>query len=180
VALLNNAQYKEKRNQGYRIMRFIIKLVSAVCLLCVASCGWHLRSQTSLPLALQDIVLNSKASKSFNIQLTHQLNQLNSRVWRESNKPKKYANLSISSIYRKTNTLSLNSLGQISEYELIVEIEASLLTETQDKTWVFSARQVINNNITNILSTQRELNAQAHTMEDELIQQLIYRLQYFR
>ncbi len=143
----------------------------------LSACGWHLRGVTPLPAEYQVLYLNSKASNSINQQLTLQL-EFNGVLLTEraADAP---ASLSVSAAKIERRTLSVSSSGEVAEYELNGQLQATLTRSGEDSSIPLevSARRILTNDINNATGTATA-SAQLHKeIERELVRKLLLRLQ---
>jgi len=153
--------------------------------LMITACGWHLRGVTPLPKVLEHIAISSKASQSFNERLEQQLSFNGSHISFGSagdikeggSQPQFKSFLSISRINVERRTLSINSLGQAAEYELDVTLNAQLITPNQDYRWELNVNRTFTNDSNNVVATESEQQTQILEVEQQLVNQLMRRLQ---
>ena len=149
--------------------------------LMITACGWHLRGVTPLPKVLEHIAISSKASQSFNERLEQQLSFNGSQISFGSAGDIKDGDsksfLSISRINVERRTLSINSLGQAAEYELDVTLNAQLITPNQDYRWELNVNRTFTNDSNNVVATESEQQTQILEVEQQLVNQLMRRLQ---
>jgi LPS-assembly lipoprotein len=150
-------------------------VLSALVILTTA-CGWQLRGMTELPTSVQIMTLESQASTRFTQRLKQQL-EFNGVVFPSDASAN--VRLMIAPIAIKKLTLSVNSLGQAAEYELNAELNARLiqLEEGTEANWVISGRRVFSNDINSVIATQSEEKIQRQELENDLIRQLMNRLE---
>lgn len=158
--------------------------------LMISACGWHLRGVTPLPKVLEHISISSRASQSFNERLEQQLSFNGSQVFHGSktseaagnikegdSQPQPKSFLSVSRINVERRTLSINSLGQAAEYELDVTLNAQLITPNQDYRWELNVNRTFTNDSNNVVATETEQQTQILEIEQQLVNQLMRRLQ---
>lgn len=150
-------------------------VLSALVILTTA-CGWQLRGMTELPNSVKVMTLDSQASTRFTQRLKQQL-AFNGVIFPTDASAN--VRLIIAPIEIKKLTLSVNSLGQAAEYELNAELNAQLiqLEEGTDVRWKISGRRVFSNDINSVIATQSEEKVQRQELENDLIRQLMNRLE---
>jgi len=151
------------------------QLLITLVILSTTACGWHLRGITQLPASVQVMTLESQASNRFTQRLKQQLT-FNGVVFPSDASAN--VRLKIAPISLKRLTLSVNSLGQAAEYELIAELTVRLvqLAEGTDVEWQLSGRRVFSNDINSVIATQSEEKTQRQELENDLIRKLMNRL----
>lgn len=150
-------------------------ILSALVILTTA-CGWQLRGMTELPVSIKVMTLESQASARFTQRLKQQLS-FNGVVFPSDASAN--IRLMIAPIEIKKLTLSVNSLGQAAEYELNAELNARLIDLEQgtEVKWNISGRRIFSNDIDSVIATQSEEKIQRQELENDLIRQLMNRLE---
>lgn len=152
-------------------------LIFVLSLTLITSCGWHLRGVMPLPDSYQVLNLQSKASDSFNQQLTLQLefNGATLSITAEDAQ----AILSIDPVDIEKRTLSVSSTGQIAEYELNARLSARVIsvTDGNETALEFKARRRLTNDVDNVVGTASAEREQRADIEKELVRKLLRRLQ---
>lgn len=145
-------------------------------LLLTTACGWQLRGVTDLPVGVQVMTLESQASARFTQRLKQQL-EFNGVVFPSDASAN--VRLMIAPIAINKLTLSVNSFGQAVEYELNADLSARLiqLDEGTEINWKISGRRVFSNDINSVIATQSEETVQRQELENDLIRQLMNRLE---
>ncbi len=145
-------------------------------LLLTTACGWQLRGVTDLPVGVQIMTLDSQASARFTQRLKQQL-EFNGVVFPSDASAN--VRLMIAPIAINKLTLSVNSFGQAVEYELNADLNARLiqLDEGTEINWKISGRRVFSNDINSVIATQSEETVQRQELENDLIRQLMNRLE---
>ncbi|MGK0405665.1 MAG: LPS-assembly lipoprotein [Oleispira sp.] len=151
------------------------QLLIALVILTTTACGWHLRGITKLPSSVQIMTLESQANNRFTQRLKQQLT-FNGVVFPSDASAN--VRLMIAPITIKRLTLSVNSLGQAAEYELNAELKVRLiqLEEGTDTEWNLSGRRIFSNDINSVIATRSEEKIQRQELENDLIRQLMNRL----
>ena len=153
-------------------MKYIV--LSALVLITTA-CGWQLRGVTDLPASVKVMTLDSQANNRFTQRLKQQL-EFNGVVFPSDASAN--VRLYIAPIAIDKLTLSVNALGQAAEYEINATLTARLIQLEQgtQKEWQIEGRRVLSNNIDGVLATQSEQKVQRQELENDLIRQLMNRL----
>lgn len=153
-------------------MKYIV--LSALVLITTA-CGWQLRGVTDLPASVKVMTLDSQANNRFTQRLKQQL-EFNGVVFPSDASAN--VRLYIAPIAIDKLTLSVNALGQAAEYEINATLTARLIQLEQgtQKEWQIEGRRVFSNNIDSVLATQSEEKVQRQELENDLIRQLMNRL----
>ncbi len=153
----------------------IVAWILTVTLL--AGCGWHLRGVTPLPPEYRVLHLQSQASNSFNQQLRLQL-EFNDVVLADEADAAQ-AVLTIGALEIERRTLSINSSGQIGEYELNGRLEARLQRNDRDGFVLIElrGRRYLSNDVSNVVGTANSEQQQRADLESDMVRQLLRRLQ---
>lgn len=167
-----------------RTARWMYLLLGA-CLL--SACGWHLRGISPMPDFLHTLYLESQAPDAFNQQLDAQLTLNQVRIVPTPDRA--LTHMLVDNLAINEKTLTVNSSGQISEYELNGTLSVRVLRwhppsddapEPQlHKAYTIDlqARRTFSNNLSNVIGTERARLEQTQSMYRELLQQLMRRLQ---
>lgn len=149
-------------------------IVAAMVILTTA-CGWQLRGVTELPASVKIMTLDSQANNRFTQRLKQQLTY-NGVVFPSDASAN--VRLYIAPIKVDKLTLSVNALGQAAEYEISATLTARLiqLAEGSSQEWEIRGRRVFSNNIDSVIATQSEEKVQRQELENDLIRQLMNRL----
>jgi LPS-assembly lipoprotein len=152
------------------------QLLIVLMILITTACGWQLRGITKLPTTVQIMTLESQASNRFTQRLKQQL-AFNGVVFPSDASAN--VRLMIAPINIKRLTLSVNNLGQAAEYELNAALKVRLiqLEEGTDTEWNISGRRIFSNDINSVIATQSEEKTQRQELENDLMRQLMNRLE---
>jgi LPS-assembly lipoprotein len=152
------------------------QLLIVLMILTTTACGWHLRGITKLPATVQIMTLESQASNRFTQRLKQQL-EFNGVVFPSDASAN--VRLMIAPISIERLTLSVNNLGQAAEYELNAALKVRLiqLEEGTDTEWNISGRRIFSNDINSVIATQSEEKTQRQELENDLMRQLMNRLE---
>jgi LPS-assembly lipoprotein len=152
------------------------QLLIVLMILITTACGWQLRGITKLPATVQIMTLESQASNRFTQRLKQQL-AFNGVVFPSDASAN--VRLMIAPINIKRLTLSVNNLGQAAEYELNAALKVRLiqLEEGTDTEWNISGRRIFSNDINSVIATQSEEKTQRQELENDLMRQLMNRLE---
>lgn len=155
-------------------------LIVVSLLLVITACGWQLRGVTPLPVELQVLHLNSKASHDFNQQLRLQLEFNNVLLVPHADSAPTH--LWIDELAIERRALAIASSGRVSEYELNGRLSARLLRpDTDQEIEIFlPSRRTYRNDIDNVAGTANEERVQRQALEQDLIGKLMRRLQAIR
>lgn len=148
----------------------------SLTLLAVSACGWHLRGVAPLPVSVQSMTISSQAGERFTQRLRQQLT-FNGVTFPDN--ASATVRLQVSPVRTERNSLSVNSSGQVAEYELNskVAVQVTRLSDGVHTGWEISGRRVFTNDVNNVLATQNEEQIQRNELEDSLVRQLVRRLQ---
>ena len=146
-------------------------------LLSTTSCGWHLRGITPMPEALQIMHLFGYEGTGIYEELALQL-EFNG-VLLTTNFEDAPVTINITEYKIEKRTLSLNALGQESDYELdgrlLVNIERQLTGETSSLE--VTSRRILINDVTNPVATQQEEAQLILELDADLSRKLLRRIQ---
>lgn len=153
----------------------IVAWILTVTLL--AGCGWQLRGVTPLPSEYRVLHLQSQAGNSFDQQLRLQL-EFND-VLLADEAADAQAVLTVSALEIERRTLSINSSGQIGEYELNGRLEARLQRNDRDGFVLIElrGRRYLSNDVSNVVGTANSEQQQRADLERDMVRQLLRRLQ---
>lgn len=143
----------------------------------ITGCGWHLRGVMPLPEEFKVLALQSQAGNSFDRQLKLQL-EFNG-VTIASTAGETTAVLKIDPVEIEKRTLSVNSSGQIAEYELNARLCARLQRAATDDEIPLElrSRRMLTNDINNVVGTASAEAQQRAEIEKELVRKLLRKLQ---
>lgn len=150
-------------------------IVLSALILVTSACGWQLRGMTELPASVKIMTLDSQANNRFNQRLKQQL-AFNGVVFPSDASAN--VRLYVAPVQIKKLTLSVNTLGQAVEYEISTTLTVRLIQLEEDtrQEWKIKGRRVFNNNIDSVIATQSEEKIQRQELENDLIRQLMNRL----
>lgn len=151
-------------------------IVWTMTLSLLVGCGWHLRGVTPLPEGYRILFIdggNAEIRKAIREQL-----EFNGAIITASAADAP-VQLTIDDYDVEKRTLSINTSGQVAEYELNAILSASIVRElsNEKQSIEVNARRTLSNDVNNVVATQQE---EAQTREDlktDLITRLIRRLQ---
>lgn len=167
-----------------RTARWMCLLLGAYML---SACGWHLRGISPMPDFLHTLYIESKAPGAFNQQLNAQLT-LN-QVSIVPSQDRALTHMLIDNLAINEKTLTVNSSGQISEYEFNGTLSVRVMRwhppsdnnpEPQlhkEYTIDLQARRTFGNDLSNVIGTERARIEQTQSMYRQFLQQLMRRLQ---
>jgi len=155
-------------------MRHLILVLS---LTLIASCGWHLRGVTSLPEGYRIIHLSGYEKTELHSNLIDQL-EFNGVLVTASAADAPVL-IRITDYLVEKRTLSVNSLGQVSEYELNGYLTAKVEKQLDGTTHEISvqARRTLQNDVNNVVATQQEEQTLRQDLDSDLRTRLLRRLQ---
>ncbi|WP_430460044.1 LPS assembly lipoprotein LptE [Thalassolituus sp. LLYu03] len=143
----------------------------------LSGCGWHLRGVMPIPEQFKVLYLQSQAGNSFDRKLKLQLefNGVTLTTAAEDG----IAVLQIDTVQIEKRTLSVNSNGQVGEYELNGRLTARLLRAASDEEFPLElkARRLLTNDVNNVVGTASAEAQQRSDMESELVRKLLRQLQ---
>lgn len=151
-------------------------IVWTMTLSLLVGCGWHLLGVTPLPEGYRILFIdggNAEIRKAIREQL-----EFNGAIITASAADAP-VQLTIDDYDVEKRTLSVNTNGQVAEYELNAILSASIVRElsNEKQSIEVNARRTLSNDVNNVVATQQE---EAQTREDlktDLITRLIRRLQ---
>lgn len=151
-------------------------IVLSALILITSACGWQLKGVTDLPAQVKIMTLESQANNRFTERLKQQL-LFNGVVFPTDASAN--VRLVIEPIEIKKMTLSVNSLGQAAEFELNATLVARLirLEENTNIQWSINGRRIFNNDVDSAIAAQSEEKIQRQELENDLIRQLMNRLE---
>ena len=151
-------------------------IVLSALILITSACGWQLKGVTDLPAQVKIMTLESQANNRFTERLKQQL-LFNGVVFPTDASAN--VRLVIEPIEIKKMTLSVNSLGQAAEFELNATLIARLirLEENTNIQWSINGRRIFNNDVDSAIAAQSEEKIQRQELENDLIRQLMNRLE---
>lgn len=151
-------------------------IVLSALILMTSACGWQLKGTTDLPSQVRIMTLESHANNRFTERLKQQL-LFNGVVFPTDASAN--VRLIIEPIEIKKMTLSVSSLGQAAEFELnatlitrLIQLEENTMTQ-----WSINGRRVFNNDVDSVIAAQSEEKVQRQELENDLIRQLMNRLE---
>jgi LPS-assembly lipoprotein len=142
----------------------------------LVGCGWHLRGVTPLPDGYRVLYIQG-GSNDIRQTLRQQL-EFNGAIITASAADAP-VQLIIEDYDIEKRTLSINSNGQVAEYELNAILSASIVrTLSEDKrSLAVNARRTLANDVNNVVATQQEETQTRDDLKTDLITRLIRRLQ---
>lgn len=142
----------------------------------LVGCGWHLRGVTPLPDGYRVLHIQG-GSADIRTALRQQL-EFNGAIITASAADAP-VQLIIDEYDVEKRTLSINSNGQVAEYELNAMLSASIIrTLNEDKrSFNVNARRTLANDVNNVVATQQEESQTREDLKTDLITRLIRRLQ---
>lgn len=143
----------------------------------IPGCGWQLRGVTPLPAELRVMHLSGRETSGIYEELALQL-EFNGVLLAEESVDAPIS-LYISEYKVDKRTLSINSLGQISEYELDGRLLVTLVRQLYEETTQIevSSRRVLINDVTNPVATRQEEGQLKLEIDADLSSKLLRRLQ---
>jgi LPS-assembly lipoprotein len=152
-------------------------LLLILTLTMIASCGWHLRGVTPLPEGYRIVHLSGYENTDLHQTLAGQLRFNGAVVTSSAGDAPVLIVLSEYDVEKRT--LSVNSLGQVSEYELngylTADIERQL--DGQKHQITVHARRTLQNDVNNVVATQQEEQTLRADLDSDLRTRLLRRLQ---
>jgi LPS-assembly lipoprotein len=141
----------------------------------LVGCGWHLRGVTPLPDGYR--VLYIQGGNDIRQSLRQQL-EFNGAIITASAADAP-VQLIIEEYDVEKRTLSVNTSGQVAEYELNALLSASVVRQLDDEKQSFevNARRTLSNDVNNVVATQQEETQTREDLKTDLITRLIRRLQ---
>lgn len=152
-------------------MRHLIFLLS---LTLIASCGWQLRGVSELPEGFR-IIHVSGGSQGIREQLVQRL-RFNDVVVPERalDAP---AQIEINEYSIERRTLSVNSVGQIAEYEFNALLDVTVIRGEETYKFVTESRRTLSNDVNNVVATQQEERQLRDALDSDLLSRLMRRLE---
>ena len=152
-------------------MRHLILFLS---LSLIASCGWHLRGVSELPEGFR-IIHVSGGPQTIRDQLIQRL-RFNDVVVPESAMDAP-AQIEINEYVVERRTLSVNSVGQIAEYEFNGLLDVTVTRQDDVQNFVVEARRTLQNDVNNVVATQQEEAQLKDALNSDLLSRLMRRLE---
>lgn len=152
-------------------MRHLILILS---LILIASCGWHLRGVSQLPEGFR-IVHVGGGPKTIRDQLIQRL-RFNDVVVPESALDAT-SHIEINEYSIDQRTLSVNSVGQIAEYEFNGLLDVTVTRRESIQNIVVEARRILQNDVNNVVATQQEETQLKAALNSDLLSRLMRRLE---
>lgn len=151
-------------------------IVWTLTLSLLAGCGWHLRGVTPLPDGYRILSIaggNAQIRNAISEQL-----EFNGAIITASavDAP---VQLTIEDYDVEKRTLSINTNGQVAEYELNARLSVTLVRQLngEQQSFEVSARRTLSNNVNNVVATQQEETQTRNDLTTDLITRFIRRLQ---
>ena len=152
-------------------------LLLTTALLLLSACGWHLRGVTPLPEGYRVLYIKGMENSALHQGLIEQL-QFNGAVItaRAADAP---VIMTLSDYGVERRTLSVNSLGQVAEYEFNGRLTAHVDRIADDGHYevTVTARRTLQNDVNNVVATQQEEQNVRAELDTELRNRLLRRLQ---
>jgi len=149
-------------------------LIITLTLTLIASCGWQLRGVSELPEGYR-IIHVSGGSERIRDQLVQRL-RFNDVVVpeRADDAP---VQIVINEYMVERRTLSVNSLGQVAEYEFNGLLDVTVRRDEEIYPLTSQARRTLNNDVNNVVATQQEEAQLRDALDAELLTRLMRRLE---
>lgn len=152
-------------------MRHLILILS---LTLIASCGWHLRGVSQLPEGFR-IVHVGGGPQTIRDQLIQRL-RFNDVVVPESALDAT-SQIEINEYSIDQRTLSVNSVGQIAEYEFNGLLDVTVTRRESIQNIIVEARRILQNDVNNVVATQQEETQLKAALNSDLLSRLMRRLE---
>lgn len=152
-------------------MRHLILILS---LTLIASCGWHLRGVSQLPEGFR-IVYVDGGPQTIRDQLIQRL-RFNDVVVPESALDAT-SQIEINEYSIDQRILSVNSVGQIAEYEFNGLLDVTVTRRESFQNIVVEARRILQNDVNNVVATQQEETQLKAALNSDLLSRLMRRLE---
>lgn len=151
-------------------------IVWTLTLSLLAGCGWHLRGVTPMPDGYRILFIEGGNTEIRNA-IREQL-EFNGAIITASAADAP-VQLTIEDYDVEKRTLSINTNGQVAEYELNARLSVTLVRKLSDEQQSFdvSARRTLTNDVNNVVATQQEETQTRQDLKTDLITRLIRRLQ---
>ena len=145
----------------------------------LAGCGWHLRQPANLPAAMQRTYINDASGATDLVrQLRRSLITPATKVTDDATAAT--ATLSILSARQYQRVLTVSNTGQPLEYQVAYQVQFSL-TDAHGKTLIEPQTLTLTRNyaydIANTLGDTEQANVLYKSMEDNMAQLILFRLQ---
>lgn len=152
-------------------------LLLTTALLLLSACGWHLRGVTPLPEGYRVLYIKGMEDSELHQGLVEHLRFNGAVVTKSAADAPVTLTLSDYSVERRT--LSVNSLGQVAEYEFNGRLSALIERDSEEglREITVTARRTLQNDVNNVVATQQEEQNVRDELDTELRNRLLRRLQ---
>ncbi|WP_221801028.1 LPS assembly lipoprotein LptE [Oceanobacter mangrovi] len=156
-------------------IKTLLKTLPLLLILLISSCGWQLKGQRQAPAALKVLTLQHQLGPAASKQLQQQLTEHGWLITTDA--ASSQALLSLNPLDIRSRTQTINSQGQVAEYELVGRLSGSLVSANGSTTPIDITTQVwFDNDVTRVSATELEETAQRARLTSKLIDLLILRL----
>jgi len=151
-------------------------LLTLLLAVVVSSCGWQLRGEHAPAASYKILTLKTGLSEPNQVQLTSLL--VSSGWLIKSNPADSQALLNLDKLNIRQRTQTINSDGEVAEYELVGQLTGQLVSQTGKTTPISITTQVwYDNDVTRVAATQLEKEARTRELVEKLFNLLLLRLQ---
>ncbi len=156
-----------------RILTFLLGLT----VLIISGCGFHLRSITQVPRAIESLILDSPNPYGPLERAIREQLLLNGIIVLEDRDNKNVPSLRIVTTQESKNTISIFQSGKTAEYQMIITVQAQMLFPNHDPhSFLVKACQSFFDNPLIALAKDAEQEVIRQEMRDRIAQELVRKL----
>ena len=164
---------------GYCRRLTLLTLLVASFFSLTSGCGWQLRGTAPLAPIFERVYLEAAQTPEVGRLLKQQLAFRGSQMVTQAADASLL--LQVTSLKQTQRTLSLTSGGLIKDLELRSQLEVRLTVPDTDTAQVITvaSRRILENDDNQVVATQRDIEITRSDMQNELVSQLMRRLESF-